>query len=210
MIQATNLPDAWWQLLSLCLSDGYRQDIEQGSCEGDTVYRLQLPPVAACINYPSISDMVPDFKPGVAPQTDRDTIWRYFEQYIIGTKPPADNEAYTYAERMRYQLPRVMDMPNGTNQATIEIGSAGDVELSDPACLRCIDLKVIDGRLYMTVFWRSNDLWSAWLTNHGGLTLLLHHVAEYRGLPVGTLTYMSAGSHIYSDRIDQVRLYLGR
>lgn len=211
MIRATTNADAWHQLLAMVEDRCYRQEIDRGSFAGEA-YRLQLPPIMAEITHPHL-DMVPDFRPGVSPTTSIATIDTYFQEYILGTRKPTKNESYTYATRIGLQLPFAMEAlaeTPGTNQASIAVCRPEDLTIDDPACLRTIDFKAWDGRLYMSTFWRSHDLWAGFLTNLGGLAMLLAYVAEYAGLEVGHHCYFSSGTHLYSYQLDQFNAQVAR
>lgn len=212
MMRATTNSDAWQQLLRQFLAEGwYRQDIQRGSFAGEA-HRRQLPPVAVMISHP-LADMVPDFRPGVAPTTSVETIDTYFSEYLVGTRRPTEHESYTYASRIGLQLPFAMEALAATpetNQVSISVGRPEDMTIDDPACLRLIDFKSFGGELHMSTFWRSHDLWSGFLTNLGGLSLLLAHVSEYAGLRPGAHYYFSAGTHLYSYQMEQYRLQVGQ
>lgn len=210
-IKATTNVDLWWSILSRLMdkSRSYIQPIKKGSFAGEA-YRVQLPFVAGTI-YNPLDDMVPQTRSGIPPVTNTDTIQQYFEEYIIGTKPPTTNESYTYASRIGMQLPKVMDMLRDypdTNQAAIIVGHSEDLDLHDPACLRAINFKVVNNQLELTSFWRSNDVWAGFPTNLGGLSLLLSHVAEYIGKEVGAMNYCCDGAHVYSYQLELVKQQL--
>jgi len=84
-----------------------------------------------------------------------------------------------------------------TNQATMEIGMPDDIKLKSPPCLRLIDTKIFEGKLWFFSYFRSWDLWGGFPTNLGGLQILKEYMAEEIGVPDGGMICMSKGLHLY-------------
>lgn len=205
--------EAWFHYLGKVLNgrESYEQYIQRGSFSGEAV-RLQLPFTACTIEKPLL-DFVPTVPEGVAPPNSREYVEKYFCDYIVGAKPSEDNEEYTYAERVKDQLQIVLDMLKDspyTNQATVEVGRPSDITSSDPACLRTIDFKVVDEKVEITTFWRSNDLWAGFPSNLGAMGMLQQMVAEYVGREPGDMHYASSGLHLYSYQINSALAKLGK
>ena len=211
-IKSKTISDAWFQCLyNLDSPDVYRQEIERGSFENES-YRLQYPFLSVEISNPLV-DMVPSVPDGVAPPSSQEFIEEYYCDYILGGKGPEKNEEYTYAERIGDQLPTIMETlakTPQTNQACMVVGRHEDVHLSDPACLREIDFKVVHDTLTLTTYWRSNDLWAGFPVNMGGMARLQEMVAEYIGKQVGKMYYYSSGSHIYEYQIPSIEAKIGK
>ncbi len=202
---------AWFTLLAQANIDTYKQKIDRGSFAGEA-YRLQFPFVSLTITHPT-EDYVPTVPAGVAPPCTKKYVEGYFTDYILGGKEPSENEVYTYASRIGDQLPAVIDMLQqtpATNQASIIVGRPEDVVLEDPACLRLIDLKVVSGKLELTTFWRSHDLFAGFPANLGAMGMLQAMIAEMIGVEPGDMHYASSGLHVYSYQIDSVAAKLGR
>jgi thymidylate synthase len=161
VVKAKTIQDAWFQLVyNLMLTDSEGNFInayptgiiQQGSFMNNSS-RLQFPGAAIAIEYPLIDRIVtmPEGS-GLPPPTDVDKVEAYFYRYIIGTEL-AENETYTYGQRINVSLQATMDMLKNTpitNQATIEVGQPDDTFNCigkdghlDPPCLRLIDFKVI-------------------------------------------------------------------
>lgn len=211
-LKAKTISDAWFQILyNLDNPEVYKQMIEKGSFENES-FRLQYPFLSVEIENPLI-DMVPSVPEGIAPPSSQEYIEQYYCDYILGGKSPEENEEYTYAERIGEQLNHIMETLKNTpytNQACMVVGRFEDVIISDPACLREIDFKVVDGKLTIITFWRSNDMWAGYPVNMGGIARLQEMVAEYIGLPVGKMYYYSSGSHIYEYQISSIEAKIGK
>lgn len=211
-IKAKTISEAWFQTLyNIEYPHVYKQVIDRGSFENES-FRLQYSFLSVEIEQPLV-DMVPSVPDGVAPPSSQEFIDEYYCDYILGGKGPEENEEYTYAERIGEQLPIIMEtlkLTPYTNQACMVVGRHEDVSISDPACLREIDFKVVDDKLTLTTFWRSNDLWAGFPINLGGMARLQEMVAEYIDMDMGKMYYYSSGSHIYEYQISSVEAKIGK
>lgn len=66
-------------------------------------------------------------------------------------------------------------------------------------CLTLVHPLMIDGKLALTAYIRSNDLFRAWPLNAFGLRALQKIIADGLSLPMGALTTISSSAHIYAD-----------
>jgi len=142
----------------------------------------------------------------VNPTTDDAHIGQYFARYIIGTEIAA-NEAYTYGSRIVPQLDRIIELLKktpDTNQAIIQVGRPEDCILSDPPCLRTIDLRIKDGKLHCFPYFRSWDLYAGLPENLGGIQLLKEYLADEIGVEDGEMIVSSKGLHVYDYAWEQV------
>ena len=202
-IIAKTILELWWIALKNVKENGYIQTIDRGSFAGEH-QRIQYPFLTATVEFPE-QDQIPIVPEGMSPPTTDEYITEYFNDYIMGGKLPESNEEYTYASRIGEQLMIAMNMLRetpGTNQASIIVGRAEDLTLSDPACLRLIDFKVVDDKLELTTFWRSHDLWGGLPANLAAMARLMTLVAEYIEKPVGKMHYVSSGAHVYTYQLD--------
>lgn len=198
-IQAHNIPDAWWQALWTIFDHGKKYTVEKGSCE--TQQRLEFPFISLEISNPSFRPLTPDIPPdlGIPAPTDMDYVQRYFERYLC-TSQREGNEQYTYGERILVGYGRAIDLLKntpGTNHAVIEVALPYDIWLTDPPCLRLVDLKLREGKLNMAVYFRSWDLWGGLPVNLAGLQLLKEAMATEIGCEDGAMFAASAGLHLY-------------
>ncbi len=72
-------------------------------------------------------------------------------------------------------------------------------------CMIVDDFKLRDGRLNLTVFFRSHDFAGAYPANLYGLARVLEHVAREVGAEPGSISTTSASAHIYEHDWDWVR-----
>ena len=205
-----SISDAWFGLLYNIQKYGYRQCIQRGSFEGE--YRIQYPFVAIEIEHPNL-DMIPIMPQGMeslAP-TDMKYVEDYFVNYLMNGELK-ENEVYSYGSRICKYIDKLVEMLKATpytNQATLEIASPGDIFLVEPPCLRSLSFKVVDGKLDVSIFFRSNDLFAGFCTNLAGLELLKQYIASEANLENGKMYYASDGLHIYSYQLDVVNMRIG-
>lgn len=201
-IVSRTIADAWYDAMWCCIRNGYDYKIEQGSYVGQI--RRQLDHVVIRITEPwsrPLTPLLPEGS-GIPPTTSDEKIDKYFVDYIIGNEK-SDNEDYTYGQYISAQLPRIIGILNtsqgNSNQACITIGEPENVFLNDPPCLKLIDFKVVEQRLNMSVYFRSNDLFAAMPENLGGMQMLKEYLLLHLDFPVtdGEILYYSGGLHLY-------------
>jgi len=229
-IEAKTISDLWFRSLVYMLNHGYRQEIQQGSFEGN--YRLQLSSFSAEIEMPW-DDIVPIMPEGsgLMPPTTMEYIEDYFANYLMDPSTVSENETYRYGHRIHHQGNLKSDLENRkytgsqfdfvidllkrtpfTNQAIIEIGTPNDYNECwgkdgkyDPPCCRLIDFKVVPPKeLTISLYFRSWDLYAGLPTNLGGFEILKQFVADTTGLKNGRMFCYSSGLHIYDFQLDQI------
>jgi len=199
-VKAYSIADAWREVMVLAIQNGNDYVVERGSCNGQI--RKQLPYVQIVIDHPEHRPLSPIMPPGIPGPTDEDKISSYFARYIMSDEL-AENEVYTYGQFITKQIDRIIELLNSsrgnTNQATIAIGDVSTTFLDDPPCLRTVSFKVIDGKLDMSVYFRSWDLYAGLPENLGGLQLLKEYVISNLTFPCepGRTIAFSDGLHIY-------------
>jgi len=209
-IRGRRIDDVWRQAMWFCVQSGYDYVIRgrTGSYIGQI--RKQLDSVKLDITHPFERPLSPIMPPGVAGPTTDEKIEKYFLTKLLDACP-AKNEEYTYGQYIVPQLPRVIrllvEASGNTNQATLNVGNEDATTLPDPPCLRVISFKVVPDNqghkhLYMSVFFRSWDLFGGLPENLGGLQLLKEYVLgelQCAGLEVedGAIFAYSDGLHLY-------------
>lgn len=102
-------------------------------------------------------------------------------------------------------LKKFADNPNTRRAAMSTWVPYKDHESHDPPCIMVIHLEVVEGKLTLVAFIRSNDILMAWGENAIGLTAVLHHAVRQLGYQVGYLETISRNAHVYFKR-DQTDL----
>ena len=226
-IEATTLPDAWFQCVYRIIEPGVARKrlIDSGSYEGQ--FRLEFDFIIIHILFPGSRPLIPDIPPGygIPPPTDMDYVDGYFGRYLM-TDVKAGNEQYTYGERlvhapisvishidreqtflgasgpefvnqMEIIIERYKKYGPGNNQMILQVGQPADIMLKDPPCLRQIDTRIEKGKLHFIIYFRSWDLWGGLPANLGGIQLVKEYMAEEIGVEDGEMICLSKGLHLY-------------
>jgi len=212
LMQARDLPDAWFQCVYNIFEKGHEYTIDRGSFKGHK--RLEYEYIVVHIHYPGSRPLIPDIPPGlnVPPPTSMEYVEQYLEKLITSIKAP--HETYTYGEDIEKQYHEVVRMYReggyNTNQAYMAIGNSGSILLDDPPCLRGIDTRIHDGKLHFIPYFRSWDLWAGFPSNLAGLQLLKEYMAKEIGVEDGEIIVSSKGLHLYDYCWDLARTRTGR
>jgi len=197
VVEARDLPEAWFLCLRQALTEGYEYKIDRGSYAGQQ--RKELDFIVVRVRSPGTRPLIPDVPQGVPPPTSME----YVESYLpyLMTAHKAEGEQYTYGQYLEEQIPQVIKMYKedgyNTNQAFMTVGGKDSISLSDPPCLRGIDTRIRDDRLHFIVYFRSWDLWAGFPSNLAAIELLKEYMASEIGVGDGELIAMSKGLHLY-------------
>ncbi|MGV8176146.1 MAG: thymidylate synthase, partial [Methanothrix sp.] len=146
----------------------------------------------------------------------------YAGQLLSGNNPGFE---YTYGERLRaWALPGMPPLDQ-IEQAVLRLRSSSstrratavtwiapvDSSKEEVPCMIVDDFKLRDGRLNLSVFFRSHDFAGAYPANLYGLARLLQLVAGEVGAEPGAISTTSSSAHIYEHDWDFVeRMLLGK
>jgi len=212
-LQATTLPDAWFQALWHILKEGIPEyKIDQGSYSGQV--RREFDYITIQIKYPWVKPHVPDIPPGlgIPPPTTQEYVDEYVTHYLM-TNIKQDNEQYTYGERLLISMDKVIERYKeygfGTNQLIMQVGQPSDIDLEDPPCLRHIDTRIRDNKLHFIIYFRSWDLWSGFPTNLAGFQQVKEYMARQIGVKDGEMIVSSKGLHLYGYAKDLAKIRTG-
>lgn len=213
-IEATDIPDAWFQCISEVLKVGRSYVVEHGSYVGQT--RLEFDQITVLIKYPYKEPydlMLPQIPAHLNFPNPVEN--GYVEQYLpyLMTDHMEPNEQYTYGSRMYRQIGywiNILKKTPGTNQAVLQVAKPEDGWLGDPPCLRHIDMRVQDGALIFYPYFRSWDLWNGFPANLAGIAVLQKDMADKIGVKVGPMCSTSKGLHIYGYVKELAKLRVGK
>jgi thymidylate synthase len=197
VVEARDLPEAWFLCLRQVLTEGYEYKIERGSYAGQQ--RKELDFIIVQVRNPGTRPLVPHVPQGVPPPTSME----YVESYLpyLMTAHKAEGEQYTYGQYLEEQIPQVIRMYKedgyNTNQAFMTVGGKDSISLSDPPCLRGIDTRIRGDRLHFMVYFRSWDLWAGFPSNLAAIELLKEYMASEIGVGDGEIIALSKGLHLY-------------
>jgi thymidylate synthase len=197
VIEARDLSEAWFLCLRKTLTEGHEYKIDRGSYAGQ--HRKELDFVVVQVRNPATRPLIPTTPQGVPPPTSME----YIESYLpyLMTAHKGEGEQYTYGQYLEKQIPKVIEMYKrdgfNTNQAFMAVGDASSISLDDPPCLRGIDTRIRDHKLYFFAYFRSWDLWAGFPSNLAAIQLLKEYMASEIGVDDGELVASSKGLHLY-------------
>ena len=116
------------------------------------------------------------------------------------------NSNYGYQWKRNDQLENVIKMLKtnpDTRQAAISIYDGKTIHqyAHDTPCTYAVQFTIVQSKLYMSVYMRSNDLWYGFCNDQYQFASLQEMVAERLNLPVGTYYHHAHNLHLYNDKI---------
>jgi len=227
-IEATDLPDLWFQSLHALVSKGRRFKIDSGSYAGED--RIELDYFTARVKHPGTIPLVPQVPDhlGIPNPVDikyiegGEGVERSYVEYIMSNSI-ADNEEYTYGERLvgsKRSLPKIDQISqtilsyrvkgHRSNQNIMQVGKIEDIMLVDPPCLRHIDTRIQDNKLHFFIYFRSWEAWAGLPANLAGIQYLKEFMASEIGVLDGEMIVASKGLHIYGHTEEIAKIRVGR
>jgi len=138
----------------------------------------------------------------------RPQLENYYPQILSGDKP--EGVSYTYGERLRnwrQQHDQIARLKARLHEAiytrravAVTWDVAQDSQSDNPPCLVEITAAVQQDKLFLSVVFRSHDVFNAWPQNTYALRRLQKEIADDSGLSLGALTVISHSAHIYEGR----------
>jgi len=209
-IRAATISEAWQRGVALIWRQGTEITDERGTRIKE-ILSLQM------VVEDPYRDMIP---PGCSWNEER--LEEYSRQLLSGDNPGFE---YTYGERLRaWALPGCAPLDQ-IEQAISRLRSSSctrratavtwiapvDSKKEEVPCMIVDDFKLRDGRLHLSIFFRSHDFAGAYPANLYGLARLLQYVAGEVGAEPGSISTTSASAHIYEHDWDWVeRMLFGR
>ncbi len=203
VVRGERIVEVWVNLLAAILAFG-RRDLT-----AYTVQQRELLDVVATVQNEDPAEFdLPEWIPLTREQLDA-----YYPQLLTSQRP--ENIAYTYGERLfdfngYDQVSGMIDALRATRYSRRAVAGlwdpARDARSVDPPCLNLVQARVRDGKLYLTAYFRSHDIFRAWLMNAFGLRKLQSEIAQRVGdCVIGDLAIVSQSAHIYADSWDAAR-----
>jgi thymidylate synthase len=130
----------------------------------------------------------------------------YYPQVLTGKR--IDGVEYTYGQRLRDnkgidQIAKMIEKLKKTRFTRRAIAFTWDVatdyDNEKSPCLNVVHAIVQDEKLFLTAYFRSNDMYNAWPKNAFALRKLQGMIAEKVGIGLGSLCIISNSAHIYKN-----------
>ncbi|MGV8126819.1 MAG: thymidylate synthase [Methanothrix sp.] len=209
-IRAASISEAWQRGLALIWRQG-GEITDERETRIKEILSLQM------VVEDPYRDMIPT---GYSWNEER--LEEYSRQLLSGDNPGFE---YTYGERLRaWALPGCAPLDQ-IEQAISRLRASSctrrstavtwiaplDSSKEEVPCMIVDDFKLRDGRLHLSIFFRSHDFAGAYPANLYGLARLLQYVAGEVGAQPGSISTTSASAHIYEHDWDWVeRMLFGR
>tara|TARA_B110000208_G_scaffold39958_1_gene53025 strand:+ start:3481 stop:4125 length:645 start_codon:yes stop_codon:yes gene_type:complete len=117
------------------------------------------------------------------------------------------NSNYGYQWERNNQLDKVVailkDNPS-TRRAAISIYDGKEINdyNRDTPCTYAVQFTILNDKLNMSVYMRSNDLWYGFCIDQYCFSMLQQHVAERLSIDVGSYYHHAHNLHLYNDKIN--------
>ena len=194
-LRIRTIAEAWPKIIKRIIELG---DIQEVIVDGEYIDTLEYPePIMVRIGDP-LNDMIPK-----GSGWSKQTLDIYANQLIDANQR---GFVYTYGQRLRnykgidqigYIIRRLRQDPTSRQALAITWKPEEDPTNEYPPCLQIIDVKLRKNKLHMSVYFRSNDMWSAWPQNAYALASTLRYLSRIIGVETGTLTMVSNAAHVY-------------
>jgi thymidylate synthase len=104
--------------------------------------------------------------------------------------------------QLDYAVAKLKDNPD-TRHAAISIfdGKEHGTYLKDTPCTYAVQFTILNKKLNMSVYMRSNDLWYGFCNDQYQFSSLQKLVAERTGYEIGTYYHHAHNLHLYNDKI---------
>ena len=106
-------------------------------------------------------------------------------------------------DQWEYVVRMLRDNP-ATRQAVIHIKTADDSVSNDVNCTVCLQFFIRDGKLYMTTYMRSNDIWLGFPFDVFQFTAMQVLMSMKLGVGLGTYTHVAGSLHLYKRNVVEV------
>lgn len=109
-------------------------------------------------------------------------------------------------DQMEYVIKKLVDDPN-TRQAVIHIKEPNERDSKDVNCTVCLQFFIREGKLHMTTYMRSNDIWLGFPYDIFQFTCMQIYLAMKIGVDIGTYTHLTGSLHLYKRDYEKVVKY---
>ncbi len=136
----------------------------------------------------------------------QDDLFSYYPQVVSAAA--LEGVEYSYGQRLRQQknvdqiqllIANLRQTPHTRRALAVTWDIEKDLTNEKPPCLILVEFLIQDNFLYLTAFFRSNDMFHAWPRNAFGLRKLQYTVASALHMSSGNLTIISSSAHIYQN-----------
>jgi len=193
-VEGKHVSEVWLKVLDRIMKFGYEKMSQYGEKQRELVDIMTV-----------INGEDPD-NPHLPSFMDftKDNLVKYYPQ--IMTEGVFEGIEYTYGSRLRNrsginQIREMIEELRKENYSRRAIAFTWHVEKDcrniKAPCLNLVQALIEEDTLYLTAYFRSNDMYRAWPQNAFGLLKIQKEIAEELGLRIGKMVIISCSAHIY-------------
>jgi len=196
VVRGNTLAETWVRLLFHIMNFGRVTETDYG------IRQQELLGVLAVVEGgPGGDPGIPEWMPVKASEV---------EDYAVGfvtAREPTDI-GYSYGHRLiaHWNVDQIESIASELRRSKVSRRAVAslwdpriDAESEDPPCIDVIQATVRDGRIVLSAYIRSNDIYRAWVQNACALRRLQSALADNLGADVGELMTLSQSAHVYED-----------
>ncbi|MCK9393411.1 MAG: thymidylate synthase [Candidatus Paceibacterota bacterium] len=193
-VEGAKVHDVWLKVLDRIIKFGKDKMSSYGECQKEL-----LDTITVINNDDPDNPVLPEYL-----YFNEQDLIKYYPQLM--TDKIFDGVEYTYGSRLRNhegidQIQGIINELKRENYSRRAIAFTWDVEKDfnneKCPCLDLVQALVQNGCVYLTAYFRSNDMYRAWPQNAYGLLKIQKEIAEALSLGIGKLAIISCSAHIY-------------
>jgi len=201
VVRGKKVGDVWLKILDTVLKFGYIKRSHHGDDQQELI---------------SLVSVISDEDPGNIDWRDYFQFTKeHFKEYLpkLMKAEKIDGVSYVYGSRLRDfkgidQIESIIKELKKALHSRRAVGVTWDVDVDhDSPESPCLDLiqALVQDKLYLTAYFRSNDMFGAWPENALALRAIQYEIAGRIGVKVGDLIIVSNSAHIYSSDWEKAR-----
>ena len=198
--------EVWLLVLKTIAS--YGEPTQMGPCESSAVKE--------CIDLVSVVHEEDPDEPNLPGffRFDKEKLFAYYKTFCEGTKPK--DSAYTYGyrfdgvERQFENIKTLLKQNLYSKRAYASTWQKGDIFADTPPCVISLQPNFHGGKLFMTAYMRSNDMFRAWPLNAFGMRKIQKNFAKFLGVQMGSLVIVSQSAHVYKENFKEMEIILNK
>ncbi len=214
MIKVNNLDDAWEFWYDLLNKDACLESSRDGEVVGEVINATTVieDPTRNIMKSP-IRDLSMRYAIGemlwyMSADNDLKSIQMYTKAWDrMSDDGETVNSNYGHCIKYKFGFDQWLYVKNllvsnpNTRQAVIHIKTADNKPSKDVNCTVCLQFFIREGKLYLTTYMRSNDLWMGFPYDVFQFTNMQVLMAMELGVEVGTYTHIAGSLHLYERNV---------
>ncbi|MFA5080859.1 MAG: thymidylate synthase [Candidatus Paceibacterota bacterium] len=206
-VEGAKVHDVWLKVLDRIIRFGKDKMSSYGECQKEL-----LDTITVINNDDPDNPVLPEYL-----YFNEQDLINYYSQLM--TDKIFDGVEYTYGSRLRNhnginQIEGIINELKRENFSRRAIAFTWNVEKDfnneKCPCLDLIQALIQNEHIYLTAYFRSNDMYRAWPQNAYGLLKVQKEISEALGLKIGKLAIISCSAHIYERDLKEAQHLLSK